>query len=155
MVLRREAAQWIFANEPRFRIQIGGDAVNKIRITPDKDRGKFEVTNFKGVARLALGHINAWPNESRESTEATFEIVNGSLLLTLPKGFAKPGSGVVPLPRLELKKKPDPAPAIKVTTSAPGLSERARVIDRRPSEGPVSFGDPPRGRSALDQRKNK
>lgn len=48
-------------------------------------------------------------------------------------------------------KNPEAAAPIKITTRAQGLSELARVIDRRPS-GIVNMGEPEPGRSALDKR---
>ena len=52
------------------------------------------------------------------------------------------------------KPTPQPSPPSAVASKTPAipLSSKARIVDRRPV-GSVSFGDPPPGRSALDQRR--
>ena len=146
VVLRREAAAWAFRNEPRFRVQVGGVALNILRITPDARAGRFEVANCKGAARLLIGRVPVWPAEPRELAKAEWSVVDASMVLILPKDFARAGAATLAMPAPAAPppkpKPPDPAPNIKVTTAAPGL--RAQPL-RDPSL-------PAPGRSALDER---
>lgn len=91
--LRRELAEWAVANGPRFRLQIGGDDANRLRILPDASRGKYEIGDFKGVKRLNLGIVNLWPDENRPPVEAQHKISTAGLVLTLPADFARPSHG--------------------------------------------------------------
>lgn len=110
--LRRELADWANANGPRFRLQFGGGAANRIRIIPDNERGKFEAADFKGAIRLLLGVVNIWPDEEHEPVEARAEITPSGLVLTLPADFAKPVI-VSAVPRLAPPPPPEPAPVVK------------------------------------------
>lgn len=142
--LRREAAEWIDAHGPRFRVQVGGSACNLVRLIPDNERGQFEAGELKGVKRLIIGHINLWPNEARDATDAKWRADGGGMVLTLPADFAKAGRSVAPPapPPPPPPKPAGPPPAFPITTAAPGL--------RRVVPAP---GEPPPGRSALSQRK--
>ena len=142
IALRGPLADWIRANGPRFRVQIGGPNANKVRIVKDAQNGQFEAVEFKGVFRLSLGIVTAWPNETREPTEAKSTIAGDAIVLTLPDGFAKPGQGEPPPRVAKPLAQPAAAPAFPITTEAPGL--KRRVVS--------AFGDPPAGRSALDKR---
>lgn len=90
IVLRREAAQWIRANGPRFRAALGGAKLNFLRLTPDVNAGKFEHTSFKGIEKLIIGHLPAWPSETREPTEAKWSVTDNWLKLELPIDFVAP-----------------------------------------------------------------
>ena len=146
--LRRAAAEWIEQNGPRFKVQVGGDACNLLRIVPDAERGQFEGTDLKGVRRLLIGVVNVWPNELRLNVEAKWKITPAGLVLTLPEDFAKAGQGEVPA---SLPAAPAPAPklaaakpAFPSSTQAPGLARVSR---------PVSImGEPDPSRSALAQK---
>lgn len=130
IVLRNDAAKWIADNGPRFRIAVGGAKANFLRIVPDVHAGKFENSTFKGVERLLLGHVSAWPNEVRASTAAKWEISGARMTLELPRDFALPSS--------------------RVEISAPAPSRITAAVARGV---PISFGgDPSPGRSAADQR---
>lgn len=134
MAFRGEAMAWIKANEPRFRAQIGGPQADKIRIVPDALSGRFEFVECKGgTLRMNLGHVTAWPNETRTPVGCQYRIdsVPHQIIVVTPTGFAAPTPTVTqPLAKAQL----------------------GRIIDRRPTE-PVSLGDPPPGRSALDQKR--
>jgi hypothetical protein len=124
VVFREDAAVWI-ENHTRFRVAIGGPYANKIKVTPDKERGRYESGILKGVSRMFLGVINAWPSEGRDSTEARWEIVGDSMVLTLPNDWAKARvPRLAPTPTAPAPPaKPTPLP---ITTSAPGLIGRSK-----------------------------
>lgn len=162
ITFRRDAAEWIKDHGPRFRVQIGGEACNRLRIISDAAGGRFESHDLKGVQRLTIGHINLWPNEQRGVTEATIvEFQPGAMVLTLPQDFARPQAKPTPKPAEAPPAPVATAQPFPVTTRAEGLAiaeksaaGRARIIDRRPT-GVVDLGEPPPGRSALDQRRGK
>jgi hypothetical protein len=77
IVLRRGAADWIRSNGPRFRVQIGGANANGVRIVADAARGQYEAAELKGVMRLSIGVVTAWPNEAREPAEANWKVTGG------------------------------------------------------------------------------
>lgn len=133
IVFRREASKWIDANRPRFRVSIGGNKANFIRIVPDPQAGKFENMTFHGVERLLVGHIPAWPNEVRESTAAKWTIDRGWMKLELPGDFATP----------------------RLKSSQGALVAMPAAASKMPAVGDARAfqGDPPPGRSALDQRR--
>lgn len=90
LCFRRQAAQWISANAPRFRVAIGGVHDDLIRIVPDLHGGKFENLPFKGVERLVIGHVELWPDESRAPVAVEWDATVKWMKLTLPKGFTDP-----------------------------------------------------------------
>jgi hypothetical protein len=170
LAFRGEVAAWFTENQPRFKIYFGGKADNLVRIVPDLDRGRFEVVFFKGTARLSLGRVNVWPDEPRDVTPAEWVIRDGALVLRLPETFSRPTRSAPPSPMVAIPatdappaKEVSPAPqrpvvigSGKPTAAAPAAATRpsaaARVIDRRVI-GAVDLGEPPAGRSALDQRR--
>ena len=138
---RREAAAWIAARLPRFRIEIGGASAEKIRITPDAARGRFEAVGFKGTYRISLGSVSAWPAETRDVVALRWVVKGVSLILTLPDGYTKPTAKAATPP--PAPSAPQSKPGIPITTRAAGLEKRA-----------VAFvGEPAAGRSALDQKR--
>ncbi|TDX64015.1 hypothetical protein EDE12_106160 [Methylosinus sp. sav-2] len=144
IVLRREAAEWISAHEPRFRVQIAGAGCNLLRIVADAARGSYEAAEIKGVRVITLGVVNVWPNETRREVEARFRVTEGGLVLTLPEDFAKPGAGE----------------AVAMAAPAVVAAPVARAVGAAPAPAPlvrrralVMPGEPPPGRSALDQRR--
>lgn len=161
--LRREAAQWIVANGPRFKAQIGGPKCNHIRVVADARGGRFEATEMKGVQRLCVGIVNVWPNEVRRDVEAKWTATPAGLVLTLPVDFATAGQGDEPelaapvsAPVAAPAARPLPPPAaFPITTKAKGLErlagETARAAPRRVLALP---GEPAPGRSALDRRRS-
>lgn len=165
LAFRREAAVWLLERGPRYRIQIGGSAAQKIRITPDLQRGKLILAELKGCARLQLGFVSAWPAQVREATACDMKIgADNVMILTLPISFvtaAKAGQ-VSNVDHAEstqaqsalIGKPSTPAQGIGLLTSVPDPgSTMRRVIDRRPDNGAVHLGEPMPGRSALDQRR--
>ena len=150
--LRRTAADWIENNGPRFKVQVGGDGCNLVRIVPDAERGQFEATALKGVRRLLIGIVNVWPNEVRLNIEAKWKATSGGLVLTLPQDFAKAGQRVAPaIDEPPAPKKPALPPAAHtspVTTAAPGLTRQPP----RPGRPVNILGEPDPSRSALGQK---
>jgi hypothetical protein len=127
IVFRREAAECV-ERYTRFRVQIGGQFANKIRLTPDDVGGRYETAILHGVSTLSLPPVNAWPSEGRPSTEASWEVVNGAIVLTLPNDWAKPRQARLPLPAADpAPPKPAPPPAFPITTDAPGLIGRRKA----------------------------
>jgi hypothetical protein len=90
LAFRREAADWMAANGPRFKVQIGGGAANKIRLIPDQQRGLFEAGAFRGTFRINLRHVNLWPDEDRDAIDVSWAVHGNALHLTLPSDFARP-----------------------------------------------------------------
>lgn len=154
MVLRHAAAEWIAKNGPRFKVQIGGDNCEKVRIVPDNHGGKFEAVEFKGVQRLILGKVTVWPNEARDPTEAKWSVTKGGLVLVLPTDFAKPRVAHKPVESAPAPKPTAPAPSqpFPITTQARGLDALSKAVAQKDRRA-VPFGEPAPGRSALDQRK--
>ncbi len=155
--LRRDAAAWIAANGPRFKAQIGGPNCNFVRLVPDARQGRFEASELKGVQRLALGVVNVWPNEIRRDVEARWTVTPAGLVLTLPADFAQAGQGETPAlagpaPAVDKRSSPPPA-AFPIVTKANGLERIAGEADRRSRRVLAMTGEPPAGRSALDQRR--
>ena len=132
---RGEVAEWLQAQGPRFRAQIGGQEADRIRILPDASAGRFEAAECRGgTLRLNLGHMNVWPDEIRAPIECAYEVRSTrDLIVTLPKGWARP------------------RPAAPAALPAPVA--RAVPAAARPIAPPVNLGEPPPGRSALDQRR--
>ncbi|CAN2533087.1 hypothetical+protein [Methylocapsa aurea] len=93
VVLRREAAEWIAAHEPRFRVQIGGAGCNLLRIVADAARGSYEAAEIKGVRVISLGVVNVWPNETRREIEARFRVTEGGARPHSAGGFREARSG--------------------------------------------------------------
>jgi hypothetical protein len=160
MVFRREAVEFMREHGPRFTVSVGGKDLDKIRIVADIDRGKFECVEFKGAFRLQIGIVNVFPNEQRDPEACTFKIDDNTMFVQLPflYGRSRSDAGkkspapiaptIAPRPRVDTS-------GIKLTTEAKGTAAIARTIDRRPETHSHSFGDPPSGRSALDQRNGK
>lgn len=144
IVLRGAAADWLRgSNCKSLRVSLGGDQLNKLRLTIHLD-GKYRAGLFKGVYKISLGCVELWPDEYREPTQATYRVDNGELFLALPEGFAKETP----------KQKPAPAAApIPITTATKGLAAAATAIAGRRAGIAVSLGEPAPGRSALDQRR--
>lgn len=153
LFFRREAADWIAKNGPRFRVQVGGADCNKIRIVPDAGGGRFENVVFHGVQRLILGIVNLWPAEPRKGVEAAVEFADNHLILTLPRDFAK-ATAPAPTPVTQeppkAQARPEPFP---VTTRAAGLEAMAEAAKRR-TVVPMA-GKPMPGRSALDKKSGR
>jgi hypothetical protein len=123
------AVAWLKTNGPRFRVQLGADRLNRLRLLPDA-AGGYRGAGEKGATLImALGCVAPWPKEVRAATPAEFKAFADHALITLPPDWATP------------------AKAQRAGAPPP------RIIDRRP-EGPVSLGDPAPGRSALDQRRS-
>lgn len=149
---RNEAADWLREHGPRFRVQIGGQNADRIRVIPDAIAGKFEFSEFKGVCRISLGTVNVWPSEDREAVECAWkrDLAGGFVILTLPKDFARP----TPPTTKAAKAEPTPMPATAAPAPKPAVpktSPAARVTDHR-TYGVFGMGEPAPGRSALDQR---
>ena len=143
IALRRELAEWAEKNGPRFKVQIGGDNLNKVRIQPDAAGGRFEHTLSRGTARIALGHVNVWPNAAKEPEAAKHRFdVAGALVLELSDSFAR--AEPEPLKPAQPARSPAKPAAFPITTRAHGLEQSTRG---------VPMGEPGPGRSALDQRK--
>ena len=88
IAFRGEAAKWIEDNGPRFRILLGGQNVNCLRVAPDKHHGKFEFATARGETKMIrLGALTAWPREDREMTAASWRIDGNFMRLTLPDDF--------------------------------------------------------------------
>jgi hypothetical protein len=160
---RREAAEWLREKGPRFFVQVGGLNLNRLRLVPNQSDGKFCIIETRGgTLRLSLGKVPHWPNEPRDAVAAKYEIAKyGAMVLELPEDWARAGRAPTPKQpvRPRMKEKIDPAPQIKVTTEARGLVEATRLLEARrgpPQRGlpasSLTFGDPPPGQSALDQR---
>lgn len=157
---RRGAAEWIDSHGPRFKVQIGGNSCNLIRIVPDAERGKFEATALRGVQRLSIGVVNVWPNEIRLKVEAKWSISPGGLVITLPEDFAKSGQGETPAfdaspaSHSREQQQASKATAFPIKTAARGLEKIAKAADqgRRRDVSSYLMGDPPPARSALSQR---
>ncbi|WP_018265529.1 hypothetical protein [Methylosinus sp. LW4] len=144
IVLRREAAEWIARHEPRFRVQIAGAGCNLLRIAPDAARGSYEAPEMRGVRILTLGRVNVWPNEIRREIAADWRVTQAGLVVILPADFARPGQGETPAAASAIGGG-EPRP-MRVATPAPApLVRRALTLP----------GEPPPGRSALDQRRSK
>jgi hypothetical protein len=106
---------------------------------PDLHTGKFE--NFKsrgGTERLCIGAVTAWPNEERAATEAAWSEDSGCMKLRLPENFAIAAPAPCP---------PSVPPSAHVTR-LPAAPQRSNITAS-------AMGDPPPGRSALDQRREK
>jgi len=137
---RGEAATWLTEHGPRFKAQIGGQNADKVRLLSDSMGGRYEPIKTKGgTLRINLGHVTAWPNEVRKPVSCAWQVSQANIMvLTLPAGWTRPTAvAAVPAPAA-------PAPAL-LTRPAATLPEPARK--------PVNMGEPPPGRSALDQRK--
>jgi hypothetical protein len=146
IVLRNEPYRILKDKASRFRVQIGGAGKNMIRIIPDDVRGRFELPELKGVGRMSLGHVADWPNEERRHVDATWTPSHGGLVLVLPFDFAEPTTAIRrPPPPVVQPTRPAAPSGIPITTKAPGLERQRAVVQMA--------GEPPPGRSALDQRR--
>jgi hypothetical protein len=163
ITLRRKAAEWIRENGPRFRVQIGGASANGVRIVADGMRGQYEAAELKGVMRLSIGVVTAWPNEARDPTEAKWRVTEGGLVLTLPDEFGKAAKAspaaekAAPMPPAIAAfcgEKPAPLPPVSPAASIRAVPKHASPPKRR-DVGSGLMGDPPPGRSALAQRSQK
>jgi hypothetical protein len=164
IALRRGAADWVRAQGPRFKVQIGGANANGVRIVADAARGQYKAVELKGVMRLSIGVVTSWPNEAREPAEAKWRVTGWGLVLTLPEDFAKAGraatarseSGLAPA-RSEARVapiKPAPAPVATVASGPESAKPKPAPAKRRDVASSL-MGDPPPGRSALAQRSGK
>lgn len=119
-----------------------GSGINegKIRITPG---GKFKPTEFaKGGARITIKRPGLLPNDTRNAKACEYEIEKGSdglaIVITLPDWPAPPPMSVAAPVKAEPPARPSfgAKPAFTVSDASRSL-----------------MGDPPPGRSALDQKK--
>lgn len=147
LTLRNAARDWVVEHGPRFRAQIGGAAADRIRIIPDAPGGRFEYIECRGgTVRLNLGPVNAWPNETRPPVAVSWRADgNGSLIVTLPAGFARATAAASPAPTAVVTTQPPRSEALWAATPAPAAARMTVTA--------AIAGDPPPGRSALDQRR--
>ena len=129
IAFRGDPGKWIEANGPRFKVLLGGQNANCMRIVPDLHRGKFEAgeSRFGNTKMMRLGMLAAWPAEDRELTAASWQIGNGFMQLTLPADFAKPRGKAPPdgRPREFAMDEPKRAGAPALISTLPALPKRA------------------------------
>ena len=157
---RGAVGDWIERKGPRFRIAVGGANANKLRILPDLQGGKYEAGTLKGVQRIMISGIPAWPIERRGEAAAaiaTFTDDGNGLLLELPEDFAKRTAASNAKPAhvgVQPARKIDPAPSMPpVRTAAPGLEAQSRKVAQRSSVTLAVRGEPEPGRSEIDRRR--
>lgn len=144
LTLRGEAGAHLIAHGPRFRVMIGGSEADRVKIVPDAQAGRYEVIEFKGVARLWLGVVTVWPAENRDAVACEWrrDGMTMSLLLKLPSGFTRPTKAPVlslPAPAKPVEDK-QPALVAKVVAERDELAERLRQIEE---ERDSTFGKIP------------
>lgn len=133
--LRGQAAQHIQAYGPRYRILIGGREADRIKLIPDARAGQYELSTIRGVARLFLGVVTAWPAEIREPVACAWRRDGAStaMLLQLPSGFtrpAKPEPALLPPPvPAQLAPAASPPLLAKVVAERDELAERLRQVE--------------------------
>ena len=132
--LRDNHLAWAQEHGPRFRVQIGGKAAEKIRMTPDLLTGRFELSLRRGGTSgyFSLGNVLAWPNEQRIRTEAIVSYVSDSMILTLPITWALSTKPVEDFPKLrEQKPVPSSTHSFSINTAARGLVEAAELLRKK------------------------
>lgn len=126
-------------------------------------------TRDQAIAAFETINLNVVEEEARREMAVLKGRLSNHIAESLEKRI-KIGAARPSLPTVSSPSAPRPAPSfpiavarpakletpaphtIKITTRAQGLSEFARIIDRRQSGGVVSMGEPGPGRSALAQR---
>jgi hypothetical protein len=160
VTLRGELREWAVKVGPAFSAQVGGQHLNYVRLSPTDSTKAFRATSSKNSLSslfICLGVIDVWPVEPRASIGIKTERDRrGNLVLILPNDWAKPSDKKPAPPRAAPPvQKPAPAPtkpnAIPITTRAQGLEMAGKIAASRAVPA-HNFGDPPRGRSALDHR---
>lgn len=168
IAFRRTPAKWIRRNGPRFNVEIGGQSCNLLRIRP-APHGRFEYIETKETPRLQIGHINVWPDVARPASEAEWILSADctSMLLKLPDDFAvapetsrKPplahgGTASAKPAKAPSSAAPDSTPQKRLTPSSEAKTLASLSVRKEPTRGgmAVPMGEPPPGRSALDQRR--
>jgi hypothetical protein len=143
LFFRREAADWIEHNGSRFTIKLNKN-LDRIAIVPNP-KGLFVGSVNKGAGRIPLGVVLQLPNEQLTPRECEYSFSgNEMMLIDLPSDFAS------------ARGEPAPSVAKKTVPAAPKLAASApyhqRTIERASRVVSHNFGDPPPGRSALDQK---
>jgi len=156
ITLRGALQEWALNNGPTFKVQIGGDNLNLIRLSPSTGEEAFPLKTppkSKSSSLLVIGYINQWPAEIRASVAAKVERDKaGNPVLILPNDWAKPQGTAAPparqaRPPVPAATAPPAQKTIQITTRAQGLEMAGKF---RPTSH--NFGDPPPGRSALDNK---
>lgn len=165
VVFRGEAKRWL-GDCLSVDIDVGGADLNKLRIRgyAKASDGQFVLSRTGRVGSdgkhssspRAQFAVDLWPNEDRER-EASFTIKHEGkasyLIATLPKNWAKPLGDIKDAPKTNSGGLPrvDPEKAGAAMRSVAGLPPQSHPT-RSASTIPVA-GEPPPGRSALDQRR--
>jgi hypothetical protein len=181
LFFRREAADWIELNGPRFTVKLNKN-LDRIAIVPNP-KGLFVGSVNKGAGRVPLGVVLQLPNEQLAPQECEYSLSgNEMMLIDLPSDFASardkaaasvakivPAAPVIAKPIVpSVIKKSTPAIAVcngkYVLGTGCGFCERCereaailkaagRPVERRVVVESHNFGDPTPGRSALDQKR--
>lgn len=94
LVFRRGAMEWV-SRHKRVNVFVGGDSLDQLRIARDP-QGAFPVRVYDGYARVALGHVNVWPNEIRESEACEVNLSEAEVIIVkLPADYGRPRAGAL------------------------------------------------------------
>jgi hypothetical protein len=85
--MRGKVGHWIATNGPCFNAEMSGAECLRLVAAPG---GRFKAIDWRGTKRIALGHVNFWPNEARTEVSVEFWLRTGYIVMKLPGGFAKP-----------------------------------------------------------------
>lgn len=145
-------------------IDVGRDDLNRLRIRAHRNSdGEFKLARpGRGAAGTprAIFAIDLWPNQTR-SQPAEYQIVHKGqvsyLIATLPKDWAKPLADIKTEPKLNSAGLPKvhASPTAKTSAGAQVLKAADAIKASHPNRGQpsVNMGEPPPGRSALDQKR--
>ncbi len=143
LLFRGEAAatleKLLLSGDSNFvRIDLGGANANKLRIRAGQPgwTNSFGVTRPRNMLRILVGEMSAWPNDERGPVKGEYEVVDDgkTMILTFPVDWAREVKALAP-------------PVASAISSIPPSRRPAPVIG--------VMGEPPPGRSALDQRNRK
>jgi hypothetical protein len=84
--MRGKVGHWIATNGPCFNAEMSGAECLRLVAAPG---GRFKARDWRGTKRIALGHVNFWPNEARKEVAVEFWLRPGYIVMKLPSGFAK------------------------------------------------------------------
>ncbi len=153
ITVRGAMAESLRTASVRVRVQIGGNG-DRLRILPDDQGGRYEVTEAPGRAKrtarataiIRLGFVTAWPNDEREPVEATIrrDPISGGFIVEVPTDFVREAAR----PRASEPPTGKSAPPQGFTVPAAAHQSRSVV-----EPGVMAAGVPSPGRSALDQRR--
>lgn len=105
VVFRNDFARWLIERGPRYSVNLDPTGLH-MRVTPNNEGGKFEVTEFKSVAILRLGFIERLPNTTFESADFSVRVVESDspfLVVSFDKEWLNGKQLLLPPPKRETK----------------------------------------------------